>query len=120
LTFVKRASNKNINTVKQLGLDKTERLKGKQIIKKLFSTGRRFYTSNLTIIYLPSDKNATGFVASKRIGGAVKRNRVKRILREAYRMNKDNFKGLKVIFYARGPLKFNEVVDIFKTFQEGK
>lgn len=120
MNFRRKTSNKNLNTINRQGLLKADRLRGKQVIKELFSTGKKFYASNLTIIYLPSKKNAVGFVASKNIGGAVKRNLVKRILREAYRMNKDIFKGLKVIFYARGPLKFKKVVDIFKTFQEGK
>jgi len=61
-----------------------------------------------------------GFVASKRIGGVVIRNRTKRTLREAYRMNKDIFKGLKVIFYAQGFLKINNAVNIFCAFREGR
>ncbi len=112
-------SNKNRIAVKKYGLSKVERLKDKQVIRNLLSTGRRFRRRSLSIIYLPSEEQAAGFVASKRIGGVVKRNRVKRILREAYRVNKDTFKGLKVLLYAHGPLKFDEVVDIFSKFQEG-
>lgn len=61
-----------------------------------------------------------GFFASKRIGGVVIRNRTKRTLREAYRMHKDIFKGLRVIFYAHGYLRPKNVVDIFYAFQEGR
>lgn len=33
-------------------------------------------------------------------------------------MNKEIFKGLKVLFYAQGTLDFKSIVDIFKEFQE--
>jgi ribonuclease P protein component len=73
----------------------------------------------LTIIFLPSDEHSAGFVASKQIGGAVKRNKVKRILREAYRMNRTCFKGLKVVLYAHGSLSYGEALAAFKHFREG-
>ncbi len=109
-----------MNNVNKFGLSRPERLRGKQVIRRLFSKGKRFHRSNLSIIYLPSDKQMAGFVASKRIGGVVMRNKVRRTLREAYRMNKDIFKGLKVIFYAHGFLTFKSVVDIIEAFREGK
>ena len=86
----------------------------------MFSKGKRFSRGNLTIIYRPGNERKTGFVASMKIGGAIKRNRVKRILREAFRMNKEIFKGLEAIFYAQGPLDFNSVVTIIESFQEGR
>jgi len=109
-----------LDTVKKFGLSRPERLKGKQVTKELFLSGKRFHRGNLTIIYLPSDKQMAGFVASKKIGGVVIRNRTKRILREAYRMNKEIFKGLKIVFYAQGFLKFGDAVDIFCAFREGR
>jgi ribonuclease P protein component len=120
LTARSDTSNKIYNTRKRYGLTKAERLKNKQEIKELFARGKRFYAHNLAIIYLPSENRVVGFVASKRIGGAVKRNRVKRVLREAYQMNKGIFKGLKVIFYAHSSLELSEVINIFRQFQGGR
>ncbi len=120
MTYKIRSSNKNSNRIKKSGFSKTERLKGKQVIKDIFSKGKRFHRGNITIIYLLSEKQTAGFVASKRIGGAVKRNKVKRTLREAYRMNKDIFKGLNVIFYAHGSLKSSDVLNVIRAFQEGR
>ena len=109
-----------MNNVKKCGLSRPERLRGKQVIRRLFSKGKRFHRGDLTIIYLPSEKQMAGFVASKKIGGVVIRNKVRRTLREAYRMKKDIFKGLKVIFYAHGSLPFKSVVNIIESFREGK
>jgi len=99
-------------------LPKKERLKGKQVFKAVFSKGKRVNHGNLTIVYLPAEQPSAGFIASKHIGGAVKRNRVKRILREAYRMNKDLFTGLFVVLYARGPLEHDAIIAAFKKFME--
>lgn len=98
-------------------LKKNELLRGREI-KKLFSTGKRFSSDRLTIIYTPALRQKVGFVASSHIGSATKRNRVKRILREAYRMNKGIFEGLEVIFYATGPIDVERVKFIFKKFEK--
>lgn len=106
--------------VNYCGLPKVDRLKGAQHFRKLFAEGKRFRRGSLTIIFLPSDEQLAGFVASKQIGGAVKRNKVKRILREAYRMNRTSFEGLKVILYAHCPLSFDETIAVFRQFEEGR
>lgn len=109
--------NKSKSRRIKFGLSKTERLK-RQEVKRLFAKGNRFHCRQLTIIYLRSKKQAVGFVASMKVGCAVERNRVKRIIREAYRMNKEIFRGLQVIFYAQHPLDSKQVLNIMREFQE--
>jgi ribonuclease P protein component len=98
-------------------LPRNIRLKGKQVFTRLFKKGTRFRGNNLTIIYLLSEEPSVGFVASKRVGGAVQRNRTKRLLREAYRMNKGLFAGLEVVLYAFGPLTIKDITDAFSAFK---
>ncbi|MFO7946484.1 MAG: ribonuclease P protein component [Armatimonadota bacterium] len=56
--------------------------------ERIFSDGRRFHGSYLTLVSAePSEANTTGcaFVVGKQVGKAVERNRVKRRLREIAR-----------------------------------
>ncbi|MCX7994549.1 MAG: ribonuclease P protein component [candidate division WOR-3 bacterium] len=93
-------------------------MRNKKEIDELFLTGRRFNFNDLTIIYKPSTLPKVGFFASGKIKGAVKRNRVKRLLREAYRMNKEIFIGFKVIFHAKDLLDAKEILEAFDAFRK--
>lgn len=66
-----------------------ETIKSKQDFERVFSRGRRYGSSLVRVTVLQGDENVHGrvaFVAAKRLGNAVFRNRCKRVLREAARM----------------------------------
>lgn len=75
-------------------LHKVERLDKKKIIEKMFAGGSRsFSVFPLRVVYLPveeleADASILISVSKRRFKRAVKRNRVKRQIREAYRINK--------------------------------
>lgn len=75
-------------------LHKSERLNKKKIIEKMFLGGARsFSLFPLRVVYLPvEDLDAEAAilisVSKRRFKRAVKRNRIKRQIREAYRLNK--------------------------------
>ena len=73
---------------------KTERISFQKEIDLLFNQGKAFTSFPLRIVYL-EQKPFSGTTVSvlisvpkKRVRRAVKRNRIKRLIREAYRLNK--------------------------------
>lgn len=75
-------------------LRKPERLNRKKVIEKIFAGGSRsFSVFPLRVVYLSVEEleapaSILVSVSKRRFKRAVKRNRVKRQIREAYRMNK--------------------------------
>lgn len=73
---------------------KKDKLKSKKLIEHLFNEGKSVTVYPLRLIYLKTDYEdgstlKTGVSVSKRLHkNAVARNRIKRLLREAYRLNK--------------------------------
>lgn len=61
------------------------RLKKEKDFNLVFSKGKRLFSSTLTLIYFPAKETKVGFAVSKKHGGSVKRNRIKRLLRESFR-----------------------------------
>ena len=76
-------------------LRKAERLHSKTVIDQMFTGGvsKSFSVYPLRVVYMPMDEqeayaSVLVSVSKKRFKRAVKRNRVKRQIREAYRINK--------------------------------
>ena len=61
------------------------RLKKEKDFNLVFKKGKRLYSESLTVIYFPSKEIKAGFAVSKKHGKSVKRNRIKRLLRESFR-----------------------------------
>ena len=83
-------------------LGKNEKLKSKSVIEQLFTDGSRIKSFPLQLVYLKNEQKIkptikVGFTVPKRsVKLAVNRIRIKRMMREAYRLNKHLFhKNLK-------------------------
>lgn len=82
---------------KQFTLGKEERLKSRKAIEHLFQEGQRFTVSPFRIFYATTKIGGLQFgvgVSAKNFKKAVDRNKVKRLTREAYRLQKNNLQQL--------------------------
>lgn len=101
--------------VQRYTFSRSERLRKSSDFDRVYSSGKRSTSSTLTVIFDVSPAGATrvGLSVGRRIGKAVVRNRVKRLLREAFRLNKNRVKkGHDIILVARKgveELNFREV-----------
>lgn len=83
---------------KRFTLGKKERLKSKKLIDQVFLEGKSFAVSPFRIYYLINDANKKELlqfgvgVSSRNFKKAVERNRIKRLTREAYRLQKNELK----------------------------
>ena len=79
--------------MKQFSFNKTEKLKSRKQTEQLFSRGKSFTVFPVKVFYLEFEEQdkpvkAGVAVSSRNFKKAVQRNRIKRLLREAYRTEK--------------------------------
>ena len=106
--------------MKRFGLSAGERIKSKKDFDQIYNSGKVIFSDNRKIkaIYLIEKTHSAGNIkiavaVSGKAGKAVWRNRLKRLLRTSYRLNKENLLNLcllkkivlKIIF---SPYQMNE------------
>ena len=87
---------------KQFTLGKDERLKSRKQIEKLFAEGKSFVVSPFRVYFIINDELSMANrslqfgvgVSTKNFKKAVDRNRIKRVTREAWRLQKNELKAL--------------------------
>lgn len=77
-------------------LHKSERLCREQLIASLFTAGHRFLSPSLQVVWMlteltePVPAQCLVSISRRRFPHAADRNRIKRLMREAYRLNKSS------------------------------
>lgn len=84
-----------MNTDESYTFSKTQRLTGAKRVDAIFASGKSFISYPLRVVYLQHEQSPIAScsilitVPKKRIKKAVHRNRIKRLVRESYRINKE-------------------------------
>ena len=88
-------------------LSRSQRLKSPKLLAEAFERGRK-YAGRLMIMWIREGADSSlrlAVAAGRAAGGAVQRNRAKRRMREAFRLNRWRFRGkCDVVLVARGGL----------------
>lgn len=86
------------------GFPPADRVRRRAEYRAIQRNGRKVHTPHFVIMLLPRSDCATrlGITVTKRVSGAVGRNRVKRVTREVFRRNRELFpQGCDLVFVAR-------------------
>ena len=79
-------------------MQKQYRIRKNGQFQYVYRKGNAVGCRELTLLYIRAPKLQVGFSVSKKVGGAITRNRVKRRLRAAYRTQLENLKAGYYVF----------------------
>lgn len=95
-----------------------ETIKKNHIFSRVYRKGQRVGAKTMYIHWLPNrqkDCNRIGYAVVRGNGGSVRRNRLKRLLREAYRqLDPSCVRGYDLILTARAPENLPTYSDVCK------
>ena len=113
--------NGSTQTGPDASFKRAHRIKKKKDFEKIFERRTLFRGQTFTAYVLPTslDFSRVGLVTSRKVGNAVRRNRIRRLLRECFRLNKALLgPGLDVVLVTKKnfPTTFKEAEEEFKRF----
>lgn len=101
-------------------VEKAYRIKRNSDFQTIYRRGKSFANRQF-VVYVMPDKNLThfqlGISISKKLGNAVTRNRIKRAIRENFKVHKEDMIAKKIIVIARQPAKDMTVLEIQKSLE---
>jgi ribonuclease P protein component len=81
-------------------LPKQEIIRKREVFKEVFQNGKRLHGKYLRFYFMEAKNRQIGFLVPKKVGIAVKRNKIKRLMREVYRIHRSEIKSQKIIILA--------------------
>lgn len=93
------------DSLKEYGLSKQCLLRKSHEFEQVYRKGKRVYGDGFTLIYKRNEigYNRLGISVHRQVKGAVKRNRIKRIIRESFRLARGVYPGEADIVVAVKP-----------------
>ena len=101
-----------------VSVSKIETIRSKDEISRIFHEGRYVKTAYVTFIVEHGQSGRVAFIAGKKLGGAVVRNRLKRRLRSLCRDLGGPWQNYDVIFLAKSALKDANYSKVLKSCEQ--
>ena len=101
---------------------KREVLRKKEDFNRVYRKGRSLGERYIVLFYRSNGLpyNRTAFLASKKVGNSVQRNRAKRLMRESWRLlEKDVPTGYDLIIIARNTIKGKSCAQVQESLERG-
>ena len=96
-------------------MEHTESIKENWVFRQMYSRAKSVVCKNI-VVFVRKNRygtNRLGLTCSKSIGKAVERNRARRLMKEAYRLNEKRFKeGFDCVIAARTRAKYKNYFDV--------
>ena len=97
-------AHNNIDVYKNVSFPRDHRLKTKAEFKNVFDQSYKVNQRHLLALFKPNQQTVgrIGLIVGKRVANsAVARNKIKRVIRESFRLNQKQLLGLDIIIIAR-------------------
>ncbi|MFK8002681.1 MAG: ribonuclease P protein component [Polyangiales bacterium] len=104
-------------------LPRTDRVRRRSAFRRIQSEGRRVHTQHFVLIQRASEagRRRLGITVTKKIGNAVARNRVKRVVREAFRLHRELFTpDVDIVFIAKRGAPTLGLSDVLQQLHKAK
>lgn len=110
----------NLGIKEQIATMKEEKIRKNIEFRNVYRRGKSF-SNQLLVLYIYKNRkelNRVGISVSKKVGKSVVRSRVKRLISESYRLNKDIVKkGYDFVFIARTAANDKSYLEIEKSLK---
>ena len=79
----------------RLRFTRAERIRTRRDFDRIYATGQRGHASGMAVVVAPGQEghHRLGLSVSRRVGGAVRRNQIKRRIREVFRLSRQQIPG---------------------------
>jgi ribonuclease P protein component len=99
----------------RFALPKSHLLRTTGEFQRVYQTGQRLRGNGFALIFLPNTLpyNRLGISVQKKTGNSVRRNRIKRLVREVFRLNRELFpQASDIVVTVRPGFAINSLVDM--------